>query len=143
MRIDWRTKRSVRGNRGGFTLVEVLVAAALIALILAGAVQAVVAVNRMNYHSGLRLAAHGLCRERLEELRAAPYADLQVGEVEDTVRMANLGGTQREPISATRTTIIESHSDGTPRVHVTVSLSWQHTGRDFSESASAVIYPPR
>ena len=130
-------------GRLGFTLLEVLVATALIAMVLAGAVQAVVAINRMNYHSGQRVAAHGLCRQRIEELRSAPYDELQLGEEEETVRMANLGGTQRNPISAVRATLIEQRSDaGMPRLHVTVTIDWHHTGRDFSESATTIIYPP-
>jgi len=65
--------------RGGFTLVEVLVAMAVLAVILVGLTASATSVMRTNRTSYFNTIAANLAQDKLEELRAKTPADVIPG----------------------------------------------------------------
>lgn len=63
----------------GFTLLEVLIAAAVFAVGLAALIPLVVNQTRGNEDAGARTEAVAFAQEKIEELRALPYAALTAG----------------------------------------------------------------
>lgn len=63
-------------NREGFTLVELMVSAAILLLTMGALLLAFVQVKRGSTSAEYRMAALHLAREDLERLRAAPYTNL-------------------------------------------------------------------
>jgi type II secretory pathway pseudopilin PulG len=132
---------AARGRRSGFTLTEAMVVSVCAALLLTLMVRAVLGISALNYHSAQRVAAYGICRERLELARAADYATLTVGVQEETIRFGHLNGLRRRPLEGRVTTLIEAHTSPRKRWHVDVSVTWTHGTRTFTERAAAILYP--
>lgn len=124
----------------GMTLVEVMVAMALTVVGIAAVYAGISQGQRMNYLTAQRVAAFGLCRDTLEQIRGMDYESVTTNAYSSqTVQITHLGGSRRIPLMATRTCDIASYSSP-PRKAVTVMISWEYRGRTNSECARAVLF---
>ena len=99
---------------GGFTLVEVLVAVAILAVILLGLAASATSVVRANRTSYFNTIAANLAQDKLEELRAKTPADvIPGGPVVDTVYGA--------AFTRSWTVAADSPMNGLKRVEITVA----------------------
>jgi type II secretory pathway pseudopilin PulG len=64
------------GRRDGMTLVEILIAMALVVMMCAGILTVVLKAKRFAEHTRVATAARGLAKERLEEMIAAGLEDV-------------------------------------------------------------------
>lgn len=136
---DVQAGPDIRGA-GGMSLVEVLVATAVLAVCLLAVTRAVSVGNRLLYVSSQHMEAFMRCRERIEQMRATDYCAITSNNFpEETVRLGHLGGVDRTPLYATRSSVIETCTDPEGK-RVTVTVSWNFMGRTETESASGVIY---
>ena len=130
------------GRAAGFTLMEVLWTSTLAALIFMGAIQGISTVNQLNYSSAQHLVAYGLCRDRLEMMRATPFASLSMTNTAfatTTVNMTHLGGKNKVRLQGTVTCSITDFTVPT-RKHCVVTVNWTYIGRSLHETLSGIIY---
>jgi len=124
----------------GMTLVEVVIATAILALCLLALGRAVTVGNRLLYASSQHMEAFMRCRERIEQMRATDYAQITSNNFpEEQIRLGHLGGTDRVPLYGTRSSVIEEIADP-DRKRVTVTVTWWFGGRWHTESACGEIY---
>ncbi len=128
------------GRRSGFTLVEAVLVMAVGGLLVASAIAGVLSINQMNYHSAQRIAALGLCRERLELARSRAFSELNPTNYSETVQMTNLGGQRRVPLLAAVNTVVTAHTNPVVRRNVEVTATWTHGRKTFREAAAGIVY---
>ena len=131
-----------RARSGGFTLMELLWTSTLAALILMGAIKGISTVNQLNYASAQHMVAYGLCRDRLEKMRATPYPSLAITNTlftTATVDMTHLGGHNKVRLQGTVTCSIAEFTVPT-RKHCVVTVSWLYRNRPQHETISGIIY---
>lgn len=73
-----RAFRRLTGNQG-FSVVEILIAMLIILIMAAAITPVVVFTTRTSQHSRLRATAKNIANEKIEEIRAMQFADLEVG----------------------------------------------------------------
>ena len=78
------------GSKGGFTLVEVVVALTLLVLVLIGITQMSFVLTQRTYGVSVAAARSAIITEQLNRLTALPYADLVVEEGTVTVSQSPL-----------------------------------------------------
>lgn len=136
-------RRIQRPGRGaGFTLMELLWTSTLAALIFMGAIKGISTVNQLNYASAQRVVAYGLCRDRLEKMRATPYDALAVTNaafVTATVDMTHLGGRNKVRLQGTINCSITDYT-APVRKHCVVTVTWVYRGRTLRETISGILY---
>ncbi|MFC1452838.1 type II secretion system protein J [Verrucomicrobiota bacterium] len=133
---------AARGREGkaGLTLVEVLVASALVGLLTVAVYSVVINAVSLNYAVAQRVAAFTLCKEKLEQLRGSDYHSVTASNcAAQTVFLTHLGGTARVPLTGTRAGSLTGLSNP-DRKSVTVTVQWDYRGRQFEESMTGVIY---
>ncbi len=124
----------------GMTLVEVLVTMMIVAVLSVGVYSGIVQGSRLNYAASQRVAAFGICRSLLEEMRSAGYiAVTSTNFPEQTVPITHLGGSDRILLSGSCSNRITSASDP-DRKNVTIWTSWDYRGRSFVEILDGVVY---
>jgi len=88
MRCGWGTRRRT-GDRGGFTLIEVMAALVIFTVGVIGALQLSDGLGERLYRAGLRTRVVETAHEQIDSLRAAGYATLAVGASSSNVTLAN------------------------------------------------------
>lgn len=68
------------GSKGGFTLVEVVVALTLLVLVLIGITQMSFVLSQRTYGASVAAAQSALTTEQMNRLAALPYADMMAEE---------------------------------------------------------------
>jgi hypothetical protein len=122
------------------TLVEVMVASFLLALFIGGVYTGLITGMRMNYATAQRLAAFGLCAERLEQMRGCDYSTITVNNFPtETNKLTHLGGSQRVPLNCIRSNIIVSLSNPA-RKAIAIKVNWVYRGKDYNESINGTIF---
>lgn len=133
-------KTSKAGRRLGLTLIEVVIASAIIFIVVTGVYQGVIQGLRLNYACAQRIAAFGLCKDRLEQMRGAAYADITPTNFPaETMKLTHRGGSERIPINCERSSSIQEYSNPILK-NVTVTVAWEFAGRTLEETLSAAIY---
>lgn len=121
------------------TLVEVAISLALVSILVVGIYAGVVQGISANHASAQRVSAFGLCRDLLETMRGAPYAEINTNVYgATTVEIARLGQSGQVVTGRRWTEITSFHYP--PRKQVTVRLEWQYRNRLYEEFATGVIY---
>jgi type II secretory pathway pseudopilin PulG len=124
----------------GMTVVEVVVAAALLSILAVGVYSSVVQGTHINMNTAQHTVAFGLCRERLEQMRGVGYASVNTNVFSnETLPLTHLGGFSRTPLTCTLVNTITDLSNPTRKV-ISVRVDW--TCRDISshETIDGVIY---
>jgi len=135
-------KATLRNEDGGFTLVEVVMAMALIAMVVATMLGALTQGSRLCYATSQHYAGYSLCRETIEQMRGANYGMVIEDNFPPTnMLLTHLGGTARVTLSCTRyiTNGIVELSNPT-RKQVTVAVAWDYQGRPQLEMTTGFIY---
>ena len=73
--ISHRSFRRLRGGPAGFTLVEVLIAGALLAMLISGAVTAMTQLNRSATAARLRTIALAVAQQRIDQIETTAWQD--------------------------------------------------------------------
>jgi len=126
----------------GFTLVEVVIAMALVALVAAATLMAMTRGSALCYSTAQHYAGYSLCRETIEQMRGANYGMIATNNFPSTnMLLTHLGGTARIPITCTRfiTNQIVELSNPT-RKQVSVAASWTYCGSTQIEIMTGFIY---
>lgn len=122
------------------TLLEVMIATAFVALLVSGIYAGMVQAVGLNYAVAQRVCALGLCRERIEQMRAVDYSSVTATNFDtEILRLTHLGGSARLPLPCTRSSIIASLNNPV-RKAVTVMVAWNFRGRPYQESVSGMIF---
>ena len=135
-------KTIIRTTHSGFTLVEVVIAMALVALVVATVLGSLSQGSRLGYATAQHSAGYSLCRETIEQMRGANYGMVIVDNFPPTnMLLTHLGGTARVPLMCNRyiTNAIVEFPNPT-RKQVTVAVSWDYQGRHELETSTGFIY---
>ena len=128
------SQRRGKHRRHGTTLMEAMVSMSILGMLLTWVYDGVSQAVLGNAATAQRVAAFGLCMERLEEIRAADYDNVTGAAFpEQTVPITHLGGATRLSLTGTLTTEIVSRVDP-PRKEVTSQVSWRLGDRTLCES---------
>jgi prepilin-type N-terminal cleavage/methylation domain-containing protein len=124
----------------GMTLVEVVVAAAVIAILSIGIFSSIVQGVYINNNTAQHTVAFGLCRERLEQMRGVGYASITTNVFSnETLPLTHLGGFTRTPLTCTLTNTITNLSSPT-RKSISVQVEWSYKNRTSTEILYGIIY---
>ena len=109
---------------------------------MAGAVVRSVGMARqLNYAASLRLSAFGLCKAKLEQIRAEDYSSVESSNFpkEPGLSLSHLSGKSQNRIFCDRSTSVQDFVSPDRKV-VGVTVSWQFRGRPLQEQISGVLY---
>ncbi len=134
------SKEKTSSECSGMTLVEVVVTMMVVAMLAVGVYSGIVQGSRLNYAASQRIAAFGICRSVLEEMKSAGYnAVTATNFPAHSVTITHLGGSDRIPLSGMCSNQIATVSSP-DRKNVTVWASWNYQGRPFWERVDGVVY---
>lgn len=120
----------VRKSKKGTSLVEVMTAALILAIVvLGGSFFYVASTNQINLREQYR-AASRLAGQKLEELKAGSYDDLTIGELEDSLTLENS--------TYSRSAVTE---DLGSYKKVVVTVNWGPAGMERNVSLVTLIAP--
>lgn len=137
---DRKPGRGGAASCAGVTLVEVMVSMALVAIFSTGLYAAIIQASRANYQASQRVAAVGLCRERLEQMRGVPYQNLNSAHFPDeTVQLTHLGGTAMLPLMGMRRCTFQTLY-APSRTVVSTEVEWVYAGHTNREVFYSVIF---
>ncbi|HSX48544.1 MAG TPA: prepilin-type N-terminal cleavage/methylation domain-containing protein [Candidatus Nanoarchaeia archaeon] len=123
--------RSLNDNRG-FTLIEVLIAAAVLAMSAAAVVSVFVTVKTLNRRARNITLATQAAQQEIEVLRNTAYASLPIGSTDFS---SSLPGELQDPKTATA--VIAESPVGLKRVDITISYG--ESGRSKQIQFSTAI----
>ena len=135
MKSPGNNLRSRRGGRGGFTLVEAVVAAALMSLLVAASYMALGSASHAARLMSQRVTAHGMCLTLFEEMKGCVFgsivssdAELDEGVIDPVQSKANFLRAQGigPGASDVRLTYSAALADGVPtRKNIQITCSWR------------------
>ena len=122
------------------TLVEVMIASAVLAIVTGAVITTVVTSSRLNYSSAQHMAAFGLCEQRLELMRSVHFDQIvPTNFPAETISLTHLGGITRHPLPCTRSSVLTDGVDPV-RKDVSIIVAWRFGDRDLEERVDTVIY---
>jgi hypothetical protein len=130
-----------RGSiRAGLTVVEAVVALVLVALVAGGVYHSMAVVSTAGMVTAQRVAAFGLCVDRLEEMRGADYAAVTASNYQPAVvRVTHFDGASGLPLSGVRSNCVVNLLEPA-RKQVRVTVTWNYRGKTYEESLTGVIF---
>ena len=153
--ISSRPFRRVRRGTAGFTLAEVLIAGALLAMLISGAVTALTQLNRWATAARLRTIALAVAQQRIDQIETVPW---QVAGTPPALLTAGTTTENNVPLNndnynaatslvspytnldaqvlSTRTTVITNMTARTLRAVVTVTFTYRN--RPFNITLSTL-----
>ena len=153
--ISYQSFRRVRRGTAGFTLAEVLIAGALLAMLISGAVTALTQLNRSATAARLRTIALAVAQQRVDQIETTPW---QVGGTRPALLTAGTATENNVPLNndnynaatslispytnldsqvlASRTTVITDVTTRTLRAVVTVTFTYRN--RPFAITLSTL-----
>lgn len=121
-------------DKKGMTLIEILIAVALMAIVAVALMQSSIIVMNNNIKNELRDEAVNVAEQRMDEIRSTPFADLSSVATTTTIAR-NLRGMINFPFYATlSTTPVNSNS-----AQVAVNVTWTYRGTPYNHSVSTVL----
>lgn len=126
----------------GFTLAEVMISLLLVTMLIAALVQSIMVGRSLTYSNAQRVAAFGMCKAKLEEMRGMDYTQLVTTNFADEadLRFAHLSGAEQIPITCARTVELTPQTDP-ERTDVSVQVDWNYRGVALVERVDATVYP--
>ena len=129
-------------NTSGFTLIEVAVAGALVALLSACAFRGIAVVEQNSRATALRIAAQGACLNRYEELKAVAFEN--ISEEFYPAQQVVLASMSKDPsrgllMGTVKTAITNVVEDGAEFAMVDITCTWTFRGRTRSEELHGLI----
>ena len=130
-----------RTPRSGFTLMEVAVAGALVAILSACVFRGIVVVRQNSQTTAQRIAAQGVCMHRYEEMKAVAFE--MVDEMTFPATNVLLAALNKDPakgrIMATLSNTITLAADAPQRKNVDITCAWTFRGRTRTEVLHGII----
>jgi len=122
--------------------VETIVGLLLVTLLTLALVESVGLSRRLTYANALRLAAFGMCKSRLEQVRALGFDQLNPTNfpAETAIRFAHLSGRSRLPLTCNRSVSFSPQVDP-ERTDVQVTVTWNYGGLTLQEHILGSVYP--
>ena len=131
-----------RTTSSGFTLMEVAVAGALVAILSACVFRGILTVKHNSQTVAQRIAAQGVCLHRYEEMKSVAFENIDlVSFPTATVLLAALN---KDPAkgrleAVVSNSIVTATEDGVLLKKVDITCTWTFRGRTRSEALHAVI----
>lgn len=124
----------------GVTLLEAVISMLLLAIMTIGLYSGILNGISLNYAAAQRTVAAGLCKERLEKMRAVDFAAVTDAKfTNENLTLTHLGGAGRIPLYGTRLSTISFLSNPW-RKDVAITVAWNYRGQGFTETISGVVY---
>lgn len=133
---------SLRKTSSGFTLMEVAVAGALVAILSACVFRGILTVKHNSQTVAQRIAAQGVCLHRYEEMKSVAFENIDpVSFPTATVLLAALN---KDPAkgrleAVVSNSIVTATEDGVLLKKVNITCTWTFRGRTRSEALHGVI----
>jgi len=139
--MGYETRRSMARRDPGMTLVEVVIVIGLLSLLTVALYTGTVSGQRVNSSNAHRVAAFGLCKGRMEQIKgdAARSFSTVSNFPPEVLRLTHLGGKGRIQSWCTRSCQIVL-TNPPDRMEVTVTVVWTNMGRPMQESLTSVIF---
>ena len=134
------TNRQRHPGADGFTLVEVMVAMLIAALVSAGVIHSVILVKHLNQANEQRAVAFNLCKSRIESLISIGYDSLPVSTVESNLPMTHLGEVARNELTGTRRTTVTTATTPIEHKVIQADVTWSFRNSTLTETATATVY---
>ena len=131
-----------RKTSSGFTLMEVAVAGALVAILSACVFRGILTVKHNSQTVAQRIAAQGVCLHRYEEMKAVAFENIDLASFPTaTVLLAALN---KDPAkgrleAVVSNSIVTATEDGVLLKKVNITCTWTFRGRTRSEALHGVI----
>lgn len=126
-------------SRGGFTLVEVMVASFISILLIICVYNAIESAARGTRNMADHVAAYGLCRDRYEQMRGTAYQNIVPANFPTTnMTLTHLECSDSTPIAVTVSNVITELSQPV-RKQIRIYASWEFLDRKYVEYLSGSI----
>lgn len=137
-----RLARSVRRDEAGFTIIETVIAMCVAMVIGFGSISLFIFSINYNAGAGERARAAALAQQRIEALRATPYADLANGVSTETVHLGSSAANQIDRRAFTVTTKIEDAAgvSNSRQKKITLTVEPDVSGRWSSGAVRLITY---
>ena len=129
-------------TRSGFTLMEVAVAGALVAILSACVFRGILTVKHNSQTTAQRIAAQGVCMHRYEEMKAVAFENIDLASFPTaTVLLAalNKDPTKGRLEAVVSNSIAVSTQDGVLQKKVDITCTWTFRGRTRTEALHGVL----
>jgi prepilin-type N-terminal cleavage/methylation domain-containing protein len=127
-------------SQSGMTLLEVMIASAVVLLMAGGLFAGIVLANQVLYSSSQRQAAFGLCMARFEQMHIASFSAVNSSNFPpQTLQLTHLGGSARVPLACTVSSTITPYSNP-DRKTVRIAVAWNYRGKPMQETLDGVIF---
>ena len=131
-----------RKTSSGFTLMEVAVAGALVAILSACVFRGILTVKHNSQTVAQRIAAQGVCMHRYEEMKAVAFENID-GTTFPTATVL-LAALNKDPAKGRLEAVVSNSiavatEDGVLMKKVDITCTWTFRGRTRSEALHAVI----
>ena len=129
-------------TRSGFTLMEVAVAGALVAILSACVFRGILTVKHNSQTTAQRIAAQGVCMHRYEEMKSVAFENIDLTTFPTaTVLLAALN---KDPAkgrleAVVSNSIVTATEDGVLMKKVDITCTWTFRGRTRTEALHGVI----
>ena len=130
-----------RKTSSGFTLMEVAVAGALVAILSACVFRGILTVKQNSQATAQRIAAQGLCLHRYEEMKAVAFELIEESNFPATnVLLASLSKDPAKGLVMAEITNRIAVAEGVPeRKNVDITCKWTFRGRERTEVLHGII----
>ena len=131
-----------RKTRSGFTLMEVAVAGALVAILSACVFRGILTVKHNSQTVAQRIAAQGVCMHRYEEMKSVAFENIDLTTFPTaTVLLAALN---KDPAKGRLEAVVSnsiavSTQDGVLQKKVDITCTWTFRGRTRTEALHGVL----
>ncbi len=127
-------ERTALHDKRGMTLIEIMIAVVLLAIVAVALLQSSIVVMNNNIKNELRDEAVNVAEQRMNEIRNIPFADLATGPTSTTITR-NIRGMINFPFTATLTpNVIDTNSK-----QETILITWTYRGLPYNHSVSTVL----
>jgi Tfp pilus assembly protein PilV len=129
-----------RTRRQGMTLVEVMIASSIIFLVSGALIVTIVTGSRLSYASAQHVAAFGLCKDRLEQMRGMEFTDITSAAFPtETITLTHAGGSLQTAIACTRSTTVVDQTNPM-RKDVSIVVAWTYATKSLTERIDTTLY---
>ena len=145
--LAWRSRKDSLSNERGMTLIELMVATLVFAVISASTMIALGGALSLNRNDRNRSVGANLAAARMDELRSMEFEDITVGQVTeikpvDSVNYEVITDTEWSTIDANKNSC-DAPSSGQPRIlRATVSVEWVNMAGVKPVKSQTTLAPP-
>jgi len=145
--LSWKCRKAALSNERGMTLIELMVATLVFAVISASTMIALGGALNLNRNDRNRSIGANLAAARMDELRSMQFEDITIGQVEQTkavdlVSYKVTTDTEWSTIDANKNSC-DAPSSGQPRIlRATVTVDWVNMAGVKPVQSQTTLAPP-